>query len=70
MNRIKNIKEYISKMQRVSSFGAQLLEDYYPLYNEFMESIPEYQAAFQEAVIYADQLRLIPTSVKPYVLYG
>jgi len=70
MTRIKAIKKYTSKRKKICQTGASYLEDYSALYSEFMEQVPEYQAAFQEAVTYDNRLGLIPTLVKPYVLHG
>ncbi|RWR79750.1 zf-CCHC domain-containing protein/gag_pre-integrs domain-containing protein [Cinnamomum micranthum f. kanehirae] len=67
MTRMKAIKKCISKMNGVSQTAELYREDYNACYNEFMGQLPEYQAAFQEAVMYADQLDLIPNSAKPYV---
>lgn len=65
MTRIKYVIKYISKIQG----GETLLRDYYTFYNKFMEFIPEYEAAFQEAVTYVNQRNLVPNSSQtiPYI---
>lgn len=52
---------------RVNHAVNQLMAEYHYAYDNFIQSIPEYTGALQEAALYVDQEQLIPSLVTTYL---